>query len=94
MTDLIDTEMLIKRRGYCFWKCATLNGDIIAIIKDRELSELDKDNLKEAINKLARKGKYCQATYKLAELANLTGTNMMGIHELKKQGAIIETEDE
>ena len=65
-------ERLLTTRGWCMWKCSTLGGDIIAVVRDEnvegvpegypayteaELEELCQDDVSEATLRLVNEGK-------------------------------------
>lgn len=89
------TRGAIKSRGWCFWRCEALGGDIITVIRD--VSVLTEEVKKEIMVKLAalcekenKKG-LGMAVYTIKELEEIgeRSSSIHLIHEAKKQGAEI-----
>lgn len=66
------TKELLNSQGWCLWKCSTLGGDIIAVVRDElvegvpegypvyteaELEELCRDDVSEATLRLVQEAK-------------------------------------
>ena len=76
----------LDKRGFCFWKCETLNGEIIAVIKNGQ-NTFFKDRAKERANQLIKDGKLKEmpVIYTVEELQILADSlTPKLIHESKK----------
>ncbi len=87
--SLKSTEQ-ITRRGYCFWRCEALRGEIIAIVKD---GGFYRDRALVCARHAVEKGamKEMPTIYTLEELRILCESDCYVIlHEAKKAGGVIE----
>ena len=88
----------LDKRGFCFWKCATLDGEIIAVIKNGQ-NTFFKDRAKERATQLIKDGKLSKmpVIYTVEELQILADSlTPKLIHESKKwdsEGTIVPTEN-
>jgi len=88
------TIKLLKARGWCFWKCDNLNGDIITIYRDGFIPSEDEekdimDHLGEIYTHTKKKKKDWVGTiYTEKELILMAdSSNIKTVHEAKKLGA-------
>lgn len=88
------TAKLLKTRGWCFWKCAELDGDIITVMRDGfKPTEQQEKLIMEALGRIydrepdkSKVNKDWLGTgYTEAELKILAeSSNMQFVHEAKK----------
>jgi len=98
------TAKLLKTRGWCFWRCAELDGDIITVIRDgfEPTEQQEKEIMIELgkiydreVDKAKVNQEWLGTAYTESELKILAGSsNMQFTHEAKKiSGGILVPEE-
>ena len=88
----------LEKRGFCFWKCTTLDGEVIAVIKNGQ-NTFFKDRARERATQLIKDGKLKEmpVIYTVEELQILADSlTPKLIHESKKwdsEGTIVPVEN-
>ena len=90
----LQTAKLLKTRGWCFWKCAELDGDIITVMRNgfnptEQQEKLIMEELRRIYDREPDKTKVNQewlgTVYTVTEIKILASTNAMQfMHEAKK----------
>ncbi len=98
------TAKILKTRGWCFWKCAEFDGDIITVMRNgfkptEQQEKLIMEELGRIYDRESDKSKVNQewlgTSYTEAELKILAeSSNMQFVHEAKKiSGGILMPEE-
>jgi hypothetical protein len=92
------TGNALEKRGFCFWKCEALDGEVIAIVKGTQ-NTFFRDRARDHANQLIQKGilKEIPVIYTIEELQILADSlTKKLIHESKKwdrEGTLIPDKD-
>lgn len=79
------TRELLKRRGWCLWRCHAFGGDLVAVVRDTLLGS-QRERMKQQLKSL----KEPYTIYTEAELEILCeDPTPQFLHEAKKAGAVL-----